>query len=1112
MMKPQPHKAKHSSFSFFRISLPTLFLLLVSEIASFGQTKSIDEIYVSLSDTNTQLLSVLKNLESQTGFQFLYNEGILDVNNRVSLESSSRPMGDVLRDLSKESGLMFRRVNNDVFVTTKDEEQNQEENTAPVQEAWTIKGKITAEDSPSGVPGVTIVIKGLNRGTVSDIDGNYELEVNRGDILLFSYIGYQSEEITISNQTQLNIDLTIDLGELQEVVVIGYGTVLKSDVTGSVASVGSEALTAYPASGVTQALQGRAPGVSVQSNNGDPGGSYKVRIRGGTSINASSDPLFVVDGFPTGSAPPAEDIESIEILKDASATAIYGSRGANGVIMITTKRGKAGQTRVDFRSSYSVQSEINKLDLLDASEFAEYMNAVEASGGRDPMFDDPAALGKGTNWQDEILRKGSIQNHSISISGGSDNMKYYVSGIYYDHQGIIANSDYQRYSITSNLDIKASDRVNLGLNLFTRRIDQGAIKTQETSSSAHNQGVIGAAYKFSPTLGIYDEDGNFTRSIVGDPSDNPYALATERESSTQEDRVQPNIYAEVKILEDLKFRSNIGAVISNERRGYYAPRTLLQGESLGGVAELTFRRKSTLLNENYFTFSKQFGGDHNLNIVAGYSYQSFISEYGFSANQTFVNDAGIYWNMGGGTNMVLPSSSLEESVLSSYYGRLNYSYKSKYLLTVTNRYDGSSRFSKNNKWAYFPSAALGWNAHNEAFLQDVSFLSELKLRASYGVTGNQAINPYQTLASLKEVLTTQQGHIVNAVAPATIANNDLTWESTAQVDIGADIGLFEDRIIINTDYYRMVTSDLLFEVPLPEYSGFSTALRNAGEVENRGYELGISSRNIVGAFKWNMDVNFSINRNKILKLSDTVDVFYKNTPGAVLGGENQILRVGEPVGMFYGYVYEGVQQEGEEVLSGGEGVGGEKFKDVNEDGMLTSEDRTIMGNPNPDFIWGFNNTFTFKGFDLNIFFQGSQGNEIANYTRYELDGLIGKSNATSAMKDSWTPENTNTDVPAIKARPARFSSRWIEDGSYIRLKSLAIGYTLPKSWVQKMNMRSFKIYVSGQNLWTATNYSGVDPEVSFRSSGAQDSNRNLGLDFASYPMAKSYTVGLSVGF
>ncbi|MEP1891724.1 MAG: SusC/RagA family TonB-linked outer membrane protein, partial [Cyclobacteriaceae bacterium] len=457
------------------------------------------------------------------------------------------------------------------------------------------------------------------------------------------------------------------------------------------------------------------------------------------------------------------------------------------------------------------------------------------------------------------------------------------------------------------------------------------------------------------------------------------------------------------------------------------------------------------------------------------------------------------------------STNLEETVLRSYYGRFNYSFRSKYLLTVTNRYDGASQFAKNNKWAYFPSAALGWNVHKESFLQNVEFLSELKLRASYGVTGNQAISPYETLATVEEVLTTQQGTIVNAVAPSTIANNDLTWESTAQADFGADIGLFEDRIIINTDYYRMVTSDLLFEVPLPEYSGFSSVLKNAGKVENKGYELGISSRNLVGDLKWNMDVNFSINKNKILELSDTVDVFYKNSPGAVLGGENQVLRVGKPVGMFFGYVYDGVYQEGDEVISGGEGLGGEKFRDLDEDGKLSADDRTIMGNPHPDFIWGFNNTFTFKGFDLNIFFQGSQGNDIANYTRYELDGLIGKSNATAAMKQRWTPENTETDVPAAKSRPARFSSRWIEDGSYVRLKSLALGYTLPKAWVSKMNVRSFRIYVSGQNLWTATNYSGVDPEVSFRSSGAQDSNRNLGLDFASYPMAKSYTVGLSIG-
>ncbi|REE00088.1 TonB-linked SusC/RagA family outer membrane protein [Marinoscillum furvescens DSM 4134] len=1110
-MRSEPWKAAVILYRRFGSILPMIILMYCSLSSAMGQSKTMDEVFVTLNDSNTQLITVLNNIESQTGFQFLYNEGLLDINESVSIAATSQPVGSVLRDLSKESGLTFRRVNNDVYVSVKDEEPQARPQVPEVQDSWKLKGRVTAEDSPDGIPGATVAIKGTGRGTVTDVYGNYVLEVSRGDVLTISYIGYSPREIQITDQTMLDIDLEMDLSELQEVVVIGYGTTLKSDMTGSVASVGSEELTAFPASGVTQALQGRAPGLSVQSNNGDPGGNFKVRIRGGTSINASSDPLYVVDGFPTGSAPPAEDIESVEILKDASATAIYGSRGANGVIMITTKRGKDGKAKIDFRSSYSVQSEINKLDLLNASEFAEYMNAVEASAGRDPMFDDPASLGEGTDWQEEILRPGAIQNHSLSISGGNDNVKYYISGIYYDHKGIIHNSDFKRYSVTSNLDVKASERVNLGLNLFVRRSEQGAIKTQETSSSAHNQGVVGAAYKFSPTLDIYDENGDFTRSIIGDPSDNPYALATERQSNTEQDRVQPNIYAEVKLLEDLKFRSNVGAVISNERRGYYVPRSLIQGESLNGVAELTFRRKTTLLNENYFTYSKDFG-NHNLSVVAGYSFQSFDNEYSFSSNQTFVNDAGIYWNMGGGTNLVIPGSSLQRSVLSSYYGRLNYGYKSKYLLTITNRYDGASNFAKNNKWAYFPSAALGWNVHNESFMNDLSVISELKLRASYGVTGNQAIDPYQTLATIEEVLTTQQGNIVNAIAPATIANNDLTWESTSQVDIGADIGLFEDRILITTDYYKMITRDLLFSVPLPEYSGFSTVLKNAGKVENRGFELGINARNLVGAFRWDMDINFSVNRNKILELSDTVDVLYKNSPGAVLGGENQILRVGQPVGMFYGFVYEGVQQEGEEVISGGEGVGGEKFKDLNNDGKLSAEDRTIMGNPNPDFIWGFNNTFTYKGFDLNIFFQGTQGNDIANYTRFELDGLIGKSNATAAMKRSWTPENTNTDVPAIKSRPARFSSRWIEDGSYVRLKSVALGYKFPASVVERMKLRSFRVYVSGQNLWTATNYTGVDPEVSFRSSGKEASNRNLGLDFASYPMAKSFTVGVSVGF
>lgn len=1105
-----------SKIALYSVVIQAMLASVLMATSAEGQTKSIEKIYLSVKFEETKLEEIFKEIEERTAFKFAFNETLINLQEKITVHVNNNSLGEVLRVLSKESHLKFRRVGSDIFVSnTESNKPEVSEKLLSIDslEGREISGRVNSADSPSGLPGVNILIKGTTRGTVSDINGNYKLQINDGDVLSFTYIGYMTHEVAVGDQSVIDVNLIIDAENLEEIVVIGYGTVLKSDVTGSVASVSSEELTAYPASGITQALQGRAPGLSVQSNNGDPGGSYKVRIRGGTSINASSDPLFVVDGFPTGSAPPAEDIESIEILKDASATAIYGSRGANGVIMITTKRGKSGETKVNFSSSYSVQSEINNLDLLNGQEFAEYINTFEASFGRPEPYADPASFRNGTDWQDAILQQGSIENYNVSVSGGNDHVKYYASGIYYNHKGIIKNSDYQRYSITSNLDIKASDRVNVGLNLFVRRIGQGAVKTQETSGGIQNLGVIGSAYKFEPIQGIYDVNGDFTTSTIGDPQDNPFALATQRQSDTQEDRVQPNIYAEVEIFDGLKFRTNFGTVISNERMGYYVPRTLLQGMGVNGLAELEFKRGTTLLNENYFTYSKKFGANHNFTVVGGYSYQSFTKEFSFSGSQTFVNDAGIYWNLRGGANPLIPSSALEESVLSSYYGRLMYSFKSKYLVTVTNRYDGSSRFAKNNKWAYFPSAALGWNMHKESFLSGIDAISELKLRASYGVTGNQAIDPYESLASLEDVLAVEQGNIVNAVAPATIANDDLTWESTTQIDVGVDLGLLGDRIVLNADYYRMVTSDLLFQIPLPLYSGTPNGyLGNAGEVENKGFELGINSVNIDGAFKWNMDVNISANRNKILSLSDTVDILYKNVPGATLSDDQQILRAGQPIGLFYGYVYEGVQQEGEEGLTYGEGVGGEKFRDIDEDKVLTAEDRTIIGDPNPNFIWGLNNTFTFKGIDLNIFFQGSQGNDIANYTRLELDGLVAKSNATSAVKRSWTAENPNTDVPAVKSRPARFSSRWIEDGSYIRLKSVALGYTFPSVVLEKIKLRSARFYISGQNLWTSTNYSGVDPEVGFRSSGAGDSNKNLGLDYMSYPMAKSYTIGLSIGF
>ncbi|MEK6476564.1 TonB-dependent receptor [Catalinimonas sp. 4WD22] len=977
-----------------------------------------------------------------------------------------------------------------------------------------ISGKVTDLETGEGLPGVNILAKGTSTGTVSDMDGNYRLTVaDEVTTLVFSSIGYETEEVQINNRSTIDLALSPDIQSLSEVVVVGYGTVKKSDLTGSVASVSSEELTAYPAIGAEQALQGRAAGVQVQANNGEPGAAYKVRIRGGTSINSSSDPLYVVDGFPGAAIPPPEDIASMEVLKDASATAIYGSRGANGVIMITTKKGEAGQTKIDLNTSWSLQNEINRLDLLNGEQFARYINEVDASADRDPTFANPAQFGEGTDWQDEIFQQGAIQNYQLSVSGGNENVRYYVSGVVYDQKGIIINSDFSRYSITSNLDIDATDKLKIGLNLFARRSSREGILSQEGSGGTNGAGVISSAFRFEPTQGIYDADGDYTISQIGDPFDNPVAIARERSNEQVSDRLQANIFGEYQIFENLTFRTTLGGSLDNMREGTYISTLLNAGRSVGGDGTINSGKDTDLINENYLTYNKTFDGVHELTVMAGYSYQSFRDESWSARGQSFITNAGLWWDLDGSSVWQQPGSGLIESELSSYYGRINYGFDSKYLLTFNARYDGSSRFARNNKWAFFPSGAFAWNMSEEGFLQDVDMLSQLKLRASYGITGNQGIGPYQSLAQFGTVFAVVNGQPANAVRPTDVANDNLSWESTAQLDIGVDVGFFNDRINLIADYYRMVTSDLLFSVPLPEYSGYSSQLQNIGEVENKGFEFTLNSRNLVGEFKWEMGLNLSLNRNKVLTLPEGNDIFYASNPGHILTDETQILREGEPVGTFFGWVYEGVAQSEDEVLEGAEGVGGEKYADLDGDGVLTNEDRTLIGNPHPDFIYGWNNTFRWRNFDLNMFIQGSQGNEIMNYTRFELDWLTGKNNATTDALDRWTPENTDTNVPkASFSRPARPSTRWIEDGSYVRLKNLALGYTLPATTMESIGLRALRVYVSAQNLLTITNYKGFDPEVNYQSGGNTNSNRNLGLDYGSYPNAKSYTVGLHIGF
>lgn len=984
----------------------------------------------------------------------------------------------------------------------------------------TITGRVTSQDDGNGIPGVNILIRGTATGTVTDMDGNYKIDVSQqGAVLIFSYVGYRTQSITVGNSSVIDVIMEPDVTSLQEVVVVGYGTVQKGDLTGSVSSVKSEELNAYPAIETVEALQGRAAGVLIQANNGAPGSDYKVRVRGGTSINASSDPIYVVDGFVGAALPPPEDVESIEVLKDASATAIYGSRGANGVILVTTKKGKPGKVNISLNSSYSFQHEINRLDLLNTDQFRDYI--AEARPSIEPGTGN-------TDWQDEILQTGGIQNYQLSLSGGSDVVNYYLSGTYFDQNGIVINSGYNRFSLTSNMEVMASEKFRTGINLFAQRNTTNGVRTQEGSGGL-TPGVIASAFKFEPDQPVYNPDGTFTIARLHDPIDNPYAIASQLQDESVYDRFQGNLYAEYDILKDLKFRTTLGVTTNNGRRGRYSPSTLQEGKNTGGGdASVDGYKNTLLLNENYLTYSKTFADIHDLSVMAGYSYQSSSRESWGGASQAFINDSFSFWGLGSAAVYQSPNSGLTDWQIASYYGRLNYSLLDRYLLTFTARYDGASNFSKNHKWAFFPSGALAWNMKDEQFMQDMDWLSQLKWRVSYGLTGNQAIEPYETLARFSSVFSVIGGQVVNAARPTDVANENLTWETTAQFDFGADIGLFEDRINLTVDYYRMVTSDLLFAVPLPSYSGYTSQIKNLGEVENKGWEGLITSRNLTGDFQWSTTLNFSANRNTVLSLPEGNDIEYGSGPGHMVGlGNTQILREGYSVGTFYGWIYDGVYQEGDDFISGGgfeQEAGGEKFRDIDgrdsednltgqPDGFLNNDDRTIIGNPHPDLIWGINNDFRWKNFDLNIFFQGSQGNDILSYTLMELNLLEGINNATTVALDRWTPTHTDTNVPkANTGRTRRVSTRWIYDGSYIRLKNLALGYTLPQALLEKLNISKLRIYVSAQNILTITDYPGYDPEVNYQTSGNADGNQNLGLDYGSYPNAKSYTVGLNIGF
>jgi TonB-linked SusC/RagA family outer membrane protein len=1004
-----------------------------------------------------------------------------------------------------------------------------------------ISGKVTGDDGKP-LPGASILAKGSTIGTTTDGDGLYKLTVPNGtETIIVSFIGYVTRTVTLGNSSELNVTLSPDSQTLTDVVVVGYGVQKKSDLTGAISSVKGAELALLPVQRVDQALQGRAAGVMVMTTDGAPGGNVTIRVRGMNSITGGNGALIVIDGLQGGNLNSLNpnDIESMEVLKDASATAIYGSQGANGVILITTKMGKKGKPSIDYSYNIGVQKLRNKLDLMNAADFARTTNAFKATQNGSgvtplPIFSDAQIQdfekNGGTDWQDEIYRTAAIQNHQLSISGGADNIKYLVSAGYLDQKGILLNSSYKRYTLRANVEANITKWATFGLTWAGAKEGGNSPVYGNSNSDITWLGApINTAPRWAPTTPVYNPDGSYSRAPTGYAAYdtwNPVASAKEPYINNNTFRNTLNAYLEFKLLEGLKLKVTGGALITNMSNRSYYNQNSLQGLQNNGYGIQGTSATSRYQNSNILTYDKTIGRHHfNITGVAEQQFErgddASLIGTNFLADQTKIFDLG-------GAKTIVNSSNSYERVINSYLGRVNYSFADKYLFTASYRADGSSVFGANNKWGYFPSMSLAWRLSEETFIKDLNLFSDLKLRGSWGVTGNQAISPYQTFASVSSGSNypyngNDQTDIGFNISRA--ANPNLKWESTTQTNIGLDFGLFNGRLTSTIDYYVKTTKDLLLSRQLPAYTGFVNILDNVGSVENKGIEFAISGDPFVGDFKWNTGFNISANRNKVLDIGADSFLSFKTSQGGYTVGNIMYLKKGEPFGQMYGYGYDGTWKtsEAEKAAAYGQLPGDPKYTDVNGDGKIDNADFKVIGNAMPKFIYGWTNRLSYKNFDLTFLIQGVQGNNIFNMSRIRLEN---PAEATSIRNlDRWTPENQNTDIPAYIDQQTRLNakltnavaipstqrnqlSRYVEDGSYLRLKNITLGYNVPKAVTNKLGLNRVRVYASGMNLLTFTKYTGYDPETS--SFNSTDSR--IGVDFGNYPTARTYSFGIDLSF
>lgn len=1130
---------------------------------SKAQVKSIDEVFLKLEKSNYTLTQFFKETESKTDFKFFYTDQAIKSNPNIVLTSNSGSVEDYLLQIAMQTDLSFKQINNTISVIINADKQMARVKALELIPI-TIKGKVV-DDLGEPLPGVTVMIEGTSTGTVTDINGNYILEANQGQTLVFSFLGFQRERRVIGTSSTIDITLKKEENDLEEFVVIGYGIRQKKDITGAVSSMSSRQIEDQPIVSLDQAMIAQMAGVQVTQATGAPGGGASVRIRGAGSLTAGNEPLYVVDGFPVTNdfdqrnnplnTINPNDIADIQVLKDASATAIYGSRGSNGVVLITTKSGKSGVSKIDVSINTGIQQVEKQLDVLNATEFARYINEarnnawVNSGPGRsasDPnsvrqnnvmyllpeQFSNPESLGKGTDWQDAIFRTARMSNYQLNFSGGNDRTKYFISGGYLDQEGIIINSDLKRYSFRVNVESKVNKRVKVGAN-----ITPSYVFSNQSLAEGNWQGggIIQSAITAGPHLTPYDDNGNYTKitglGIGTSEVDNPVKIAREYFHQQGTLRLLGTAFAEVNIIDNLNFKTLLGADLRNFRENIFNP-SIINPNSINptkpAIGSNTTSETRNWLSEFTLSYAKTIG-KHSFDAVVGYTIQEEQLDFNRINGTNFPNDEIKTMNAAGMITSAF--STKEEWALISYLSRVNYSFDNRYLLTATVRRDGSSRFGENNRWGVFPSVSLGWRISEENFMKDVSWISELRVRSSYGLTGNNFISNYGSIGLTgpeNYPFGTGSGTVNNGIRLTNIPNSGLGWERNKQLDLGLEIGLLGDRFYMSFDFYNKNTTDLLLNVPVPTLTGYSNALQNIGAIQNKGFEFTLTSRNMVKRFKWVTDFNFSTNDIKVTALGpDGSPIISRQATSAT--APTHITQIGSAPGSFFGYNVIGVYQNQQEidsspVIKNGNGTiqsrpGQLRFEDVNGDGVIDVNDRTVLGSPFPDFTYGMTNTFAYKNIDFSFTLQGVQGFEVLNLARRYYGNYAGTYNVLRSTSNGWKSETDTGDgvSPMIDRNFNAYAgsnvvnnvtSLFVEDGSFLRIRNITLGYTLPSSLVNRLKVANARVNFTVQNAFTFTKYEGFNPEVS-----AQGGSPLVpGVDAGGYPLARSFMFGLNFGF